>query len=653
MSALSWRLHPDGTFDLITPTFALRRAYPSLDREALKPIRVEVDPSPQGGQVTYSLASGKFVLQLGVSPDGLTLDAKLEGFSHAPHWVHPFSGGLLESVTRLFRTGVGFSGPTNFVHLKEQPEHFTFESYLCTGLAGENPGWLAVGSLEQHQFLQKCHVENHIHRRQFRNREIEARPAYFEAGFSTEGIPLSGAALTLPTLHWTYGIKAFDTLRALAGRIGKHHHARLQHPSGYHWCSWYERGPFLRHEDLVEFLKGARKLNLPLQAVLIDDGYSSHLGDWLTPNERWPEGLEGAFRVIREYGYTPGVWVGPFMVASRSRVALEHPEWLLHGNNGSRLIEWRDYNGVRDSEEHYVLDTTHPGAMDYLRHVFTTLYQWGASSFKTDFIEWGFKDSMQVRRHTPGKTSMQNFIDFLKMVRSCIGEESHWLGCISYFQPCIGYMDGMRVSSDTGPQWSSFGGTGNDGVGGGVENVVQEIFGAHYFNNVLWQNDPDCLFLRDYHIHMNVVEIRTLALMAGTLGVMVNTSDSFHKLSPDRLALWKFLQPEDRRFTARLPFYEQKERVIQTAVREYPEQKAWALFCMNPSPQTVIDQFTVEEVIQQTSVAVFSWSEKGSKALGEKTEFVQKFGPHESHLFYLSATGTPPPASLTLGGRMA
>lgn len=651
LKQLRWTLHDDGSYDLKVPHFSLLNAYPSFDFEAVRPLGVAVERAGEGGTISYRLPLGTIYLTF-ISQDngeGLILRTRLEGFSTAPHWVHPFARARLDGVTRFFRTGVGFSGPTGFINLETEPDHYSFESYLCTALSGEPDGWLSVGALEQHRFQQKCHLENQVHRRQFRNREIDARPAFFAAGFSTESIPLAESSLELPDLHFLYHPVAFDSLRQLASRIGKHHGARLNAPPTCHWCSCYERGSFLTEQEFMEFLAGARRLKEPLHTVQIDDGYMTHLGDWLEFNQCWPSGLKQVFQGISAEGYTPGIWVGPFMVASRSRLAGEHPDWLLHWKDGSRVIPWKNYNGTRDSEEHYVLDTSHPDAMNYLRDVFMTFYQWGARMFKTDFLEWGFRDSTRVRRHTPGKTGTEYFVDVLRMIRSAIGEDSYWLACISYFQPCIGYVDAMRCTSDVGPEWSSTGGTGNDGVGGGIENMIQEMIGCQYFNNVFWQNDPDVTYLRNYHIGLSNKEITTLALFNGILGGCINTSDAFHKLPPDRLDLWHFIRPQRTRWTATLPFFG-KARPFLIALREFPEHHGWALLILNANAEPDMDRWTTLELTGKARVVVFAWGSGGAEALGEREEWVESLQGHESRLFYLSSDGTPPPAHLTLGG---
>src|SRR5690606_29401920 len=203
-----------------------------------------------------------------------------------------------------------------------------------------------------------------------------------------------------------------------------------------------------------------------------------------------------------------------FMVGSRSVLARDHPEWLLRGLDGRPIPKWRRYDGSGTpgslDEETYILDTSHPDALAYIENVFRTLHQWGARMFKTDFVEWGYIDSTKVLRARPGRTSAQYYSEVMQRIRAAIGD-SYWLGCIAYFAPMIGWCDGMRVSSDVGVKWDAAGGTGNDGVGGGIPNAIEETHGCHFFHNVFWQNDPDVTFFREQHIELSQAEVESLA----------------------------------------------------------------------------------------------------------------------------------------------
>jgi len=646
---LSWDVHSNGAFDLIAPSFSLRNCFPAIDHEPIHPVHFAIDRSGKDMKVRYDLVGGSLILNFITTDEGLSLACQLVGFSAAPHWVHPLAGGRIEGIHRFFRQGIGFSGPTGFIDLDFNDQPFAYESYLVTGLLGKSGETLTVAAHDHHHFLQKCHLENRLHRRQFRNREVDRNIAYFEAGFSTERIPLPSGELTLPPLHFRLGEKEFATLRATAKEIATATHARNNNPPCYHWCSWYNRGPFLTHAELVQFLDGLTAVKDATRFVQIDDGYATY-GDWLIPNERWPHGIKGAFEEIKKRGYKPGIWVGPFMVGSRSQLARQHPDWLLKDLSGKPHADWKKYDGTANDEETYVLDTSHPEAMKYLGEVFSTLKNWGAQVFKTDFLEWGFKDSTQYKRHTPGKTSAQYFCDAMRTIRNAIGEDAYWLACISYFPPMLGFADGMRVASDVGHVWSTQGGTGNDGVGGGIENMLQETHATQYFNNVFWQNDPDVTFLRDFHIDMNDTEIEALAYWNGILGSSINTSDPIGTLPPQRLALWRFIRPQDTPWTAQLPFWTER-RPFYVAARTYETLGTWAVLILNPTRTKLTEHYIVRDLIGHDSAHFFAWSPSGAKALGPKQELTESLPGHSANLYYVSLENTPPPPTLTLGGR--
>ena len=117
-----------------------------------------------------------------------------------------------------------------------------------------------------------------------------------------------------------------------------------------------------------------------------------HIGDWLTPNHRWPGGLRQAADTIRENGFLPGIWIAPFIIGDHSEVYRNHPDWILRDRNGDPVIMLRSYTepkqwGNSDCN-YFVLDASHPDAFAWLTEVFTTLYAWGFRFFKTDFMLW-------------------------------------------------------------------------------------------------------------------------------------------------------------------------------------------------------------------------------------------------------------------------
>jgi hypothetical protein len=304
------------------------------------------------------------------------------------------------------------------------------------------------------------------------------------------------------------------------------------------------------------------------------------------------------------------------------------------------VAEWQNYDasGIPShiDEETYVLDTTHPAAFEYLREVFRTLRGWGATFFKTDFMDWGLRDATQFARHDV-ETSVQHYRRVLTMIREEIGEDSFWLACISPFAPFLGFADGMRVSNDSSHHWSR----------GSTLNMFEQMTNCQFFNNIWWQNDPDVVFLRDKYLQLSQSEIESMALFAGISGGVVNTSDALHEASENRLALWRFLQPD---FTsqgesrnARFPFWNDKSRKLLVAVRPYSNGDC-GLLAVNLRDESVTEVVSLGETTSFEAPHVFRWNQDGSESLGKKNELVLKLAPHASQLLYVSEHGSAPRA---------
>ena len=293
--------------------------------------------------------------------------------------------------------------------------------------------------------------------------------------------------------------------------------------------------------------------------------------------------------------------------------------------------------------DRFALDLSHPGVRDHIRRVFTTLRAWGYTAFKTDFMDWGFVDSTEIRRHTPGKTSVMWFDEALRIIRDSIGPDSYWLACIAPFAPLPGYCDAMRITSDVGTHWNKPGGNGNDGVGGGIMNVLQESYHDQFFNGILWANDPDVMFLRTQNIELNETEVRSLALWSGILGGTITISDFFDDLPPERLALWRFIHPEGRPLqTARLPFWTDPGHQLYVAVRDYPEQGGHALLVLNSLDSEQTGLFSLQVIAGKETATVVQWNPGLTGPARCLREIEVTLPPHGCELFWIGEAEPPP-----------
>ncbi|HUU11420.1 MAG TPA: glycoside hydrolase family 36 protein [Vicinamibacterales bacterium] len=632
--ALRWILHDDGSFDVVGGKVALRGGYPVCDDRPLRCVRVEVRRSAGSGTVRYHLAGGRVDMRFGREGRALVLAAALRGRGAAPLRLAPIGGARVEGADRFFRQGIGFGDHSGF---RAIPSEKPVTGYNMAGLVAPDDATLVVAARDHRRFLLKFALYPAFE---------DLLRSRFDAVFRTEGVPLGREALALPALYLSESAAPWEGLRAEAAATAAEMGARTHQPQFYHWCSWYYLYYHMTEQNLAEYLAGFNALRprVPLQTVQIDAGYFDHCGDWLTTNGRWPSGLQAAFEKIAAAGYRPGIWVAPFMVGCRSRLATEHPEWLLRQSDGALVTLWRHYYedrvwGIQD-EETYVLDSSHPGAMEYLRTVFRTLRRWGATFFKTDFLFWGVHDSATVRRHTPGQTSVEYLRDVLAMIREEIGEESFWLGCIAPFASLVGYVDANRIAGDVSAHWN------------GCKNMLEESIGCQHLNNVWFQNDPDAIMLRQHHSHMSDADARSLALWMGMLGGVVDTSDALHELPPERLALWRFLEPGPRQWTARYPFWG-RPRPLEVMVREFPERRAWAVLILNPGDAPAMQRLPLDPLVGEKAAWCFTWGPEGHEPLGRCAEVVPELPPHHSVLYYVSKASVPPPAGLTLGGAVA
>ncbi len=267
------------------------------------------------------------------------------------------------------------------------------------------------------------------------------------------------------------------------------------------------------------------------------------------------------------------------MVGDCSKLYREHPDWILHALNGDPVVLWQQYNepkswGYRDSD-YFVLDTSHPEAMAYLSHVFRTLRGMSFTLFKTDFLFWGCQDSAKVRRYAPGKTSVQYFRNAMAVIRQAIGEDARWLECISPFMSMIGYADMMRIAHDCGAKWeaNTF----------GPVNMIEESTADQYFNGVYWQNDPDAMILRNFHVHLTYEQQEALALLQAMSGGCVNTSDPIHLLSDDRRRLLTLVRP-DGVIPAEYPFWQEKRDELVLITRK---GRSANLLIFNPTDREI------------------------------------------------------------------
>ena len=337
-----------------------------------------------------------------------------------------------------------------------------------------------------------------------------------------------------------------DLLAHYAEAVASEGNARRSFTTPSGWCSWYYYFTKVSEEAVAENLMALRsqRTTVPVDVVQIDDGYQTAIGDWLSVKETFPHGMGSLAERIRLAGYRPGLWLSPFTVAANSRLAAEHPEWLVHDTNGKPVVSGKNW----DTSLHG-LDTTHPAAREWLREILTTVVRdWGFDYLKLDFLVSG---AARGQRYDPRVTRAEALRGGLLLIREIVGEDVFLLGCGCPLLSAVGVMDAMRIGPDSAPYWSArYKGipvpSGDGHALPALEGAIRNTLTRAWMQPALWINDPDCLLLRDNQTELTLDEARMFASAVGLSGGMALISDRVARLTLERLDIASKLLPPMR-----------------------------------------------------------------------------------------------------------
>lgn len=304
-------------------------------------------------------------------------------------------------------------------------------------------------------------------------------------------------------------------------------------PTG--WCSWYYYGTKISEKIILNNLKECKAKKLPIQFFQIDDGYQTTIGDWLSPNDKFPAGMKIIADEIRREGYQPGIWLAPFLVKKDSEFFKMYPEAVLKDEKGNLVPALWNPNWGKDYT--YCLDLTHPKSIEFLTHLFKTIHkEWGYSYLKLDFLYAGL---LPGQSYDPTLTPQVRYQNILKMIRKIVGKETFLLGCGAPILPSIGYFQGMRVSCDVAPFWKpeTSRRLAQDKHALCTENALTNDITRSSMHRIFWFNDPDCLIVRRKKNSMNYNQTIFMASVLGISGGMLFVSEDMSKLEEARYNL--------------------------------------------------------------------------------------------------------------------
>ncbi len=339
-------------------------------------------------------------------------------------------------------------------------------------------------------------------------------------------IPLNpGEEMSSERLMFEAGPDYLGQLRAYGSAIRRLHHARVSSEIPMGWWSWtayygaINEGETLTTADwLSQHLK-----SLGYKYLQIDDGYQYARGEYATTNAtQFPDGMRVvAHRILRD-GLTVGLWTAPFEVSSRSWVYEHHKDWLVHNAKGQPIpLEdlWK-----QGFDTLYALDTTHPGAQEYLRQTYQTLVrEWGVRFIKLDFMD---TTTIEGYYYRPATTALEAQRIGLQVIRDAVGDDVILDKDGSPMLNPVGLVDTGRVSADTGHSFLR------------SKTAAPGIAARFYMNGNFFINDPDAFNVTDTYLVEHGDERSSHSLAAAQASIALSAvAGGMYEIGDDLLVL--------------------------------------------------------------------------------------------------------------------
>ncbi len=363
---------------------------------------------------------------------------------------------------------------------------------------------------------------------------LKESPASEQVNLSLSVNP--GESLSSERLMFAVGSDYHAQLEQYGRVVGQLHKARVNAATPIGWWSWtaYYFGINQGAAATNAYWLSENLKQMGYTYYQIDEGYQYARGEYTTADaNHFPLGIAYIADLVRHRGITFGLWTAPFEVSERAWVFQNHKEWLLH-NAAGELIH---IGYVTDKQDPlYVLDTTNPGAQNYLRETYTTLRDWGLRFVKMDFMD---DTAVEGSYHRPNTSALEAQRIGLKIIRDAVGESVVLDKDGSPMLNPVGIVDAGRISQDTGHSFDA------------SRDAASGIAARYYMNRNFFIADPDAFTVStqtvdDQSWHggqrpLTLDEAKVSIALSAVSGGMFELGDDLPTLgsSAERLALVK------------------------------------------------------------------------------------------------------------------
>ncbi|MBQ7096918.1 MAG: alpha-galactosidase [Clostridia bacterium] len=239
------------------------------------------------------------------------------------------------------------------------------------------------------------------------------------------------------------------------------------------WSSWdyyFTSVDEAAVRENTDFIANDEVLSKKIKYISIDDGWQQREGDW-REGCRFPRGLERTAQYIKDSGFVPGIWISPLRLHILCGTVMRRNEFLLKDKDGNYVIK----------DEMFVLDPTHPDGERFLRETFTYLKEKGFDFFKLDYLDYILSADRFYNKNCGHYDALRRL---LEIVRECVGEESHIMGCNLPYGTGGENINSRRTGFDIHNTWKN------------LWRAVRSYYPQFASHRRIYQNDIDYLVVR-------------------------------------------------------------------------------------------------------------------------------------------------------------
>lgn len=239
------------------------------------------------------------------------------------------------------------------------------------------------------------------------------------------------------------------------------------------WGSWDYYFTSIDEEAVkenVDFIYNDDFLKDKIKYIAIDDGWQQREGDW-EEGVRFRSGLSNIVSYIKEKGYSAGIWTAPTRLHGLCATVMRRNSFLVKDALGDPITD----------ETFYVADPTHPEGEKYIREIYTYLKECGFNYYKIDFISNMLQCDYFYDENAGHYDALRKLIS---IIRECVGEDSHIMGCSLPYAFGGDGIDSRRVGLDIHNTWKH------------IKKCTEIYLPQFASHRKIYQNDFDYLVVR-------------------------------------------------------------------------------------------------------------------------------------------------------------